>query len=198
MKSIERATRKHNWKMLVGHPPAQAVTFDPEPETVCFRGQTLAIVRHFFEISSQLGRLPSILGRDFLCARVTSQVIPSFEDQAVFVHDIRRALAELQQSDLQIVTLIGIYDLTHDEAAAMLHCSSGWVSQCFAEAIDTLTQVFLDRKLLSRDQPDRRQAQLKATARPQLPRKKPCASVQPERIAVGVAPHTRYHQPQVI
>jgi hypothetical protein len=35
---------------------------DPRPEILCYRGQTFAIVRHFFEISSQVGRLPSLLG----------------------------------------------------------------------------------------------------------------------------------------
>ena len=34
-------------KVSRNRPPEQAVAFDPEPETVCYRGQALAIVRHF-------------------------------------------------------------------------------------------------------------------------------------------------------
>ena len=57
---------------------------DPRPEILCYRGQTFAMVRHFFEISSQVGRLPSLLGREFFRARVSHRAIPSFEDQVVF------------------------------------------------------------------------------------------------------------------
>src|ERR1017187_1765814 len=57
---------------------------DPRPEILCYRGQTFALGRHFFEISSQVGRLPSLLGREFFRARVSHRAIPSFEDQVVF------------------------------------------------------------------------------------------------------------------
>ena len=41
------------------------------PDALFFRSQTLAIVRHFFEIACQIGRLPSILGREFFRAKVS-------------------------------------------------------------------------------------------------------------------------------
>src|SRR5664279_643527 len=43
-----------------------------------FRSQALGIVRHFFEIASQIGRLPSIMGREFFRAKVSHHAIPSF------------------------------------------------------------------------------------------------------------------------
>lgn len=155
---------------------------DPEPETVCFRGQTLAIVRHFFELSCQLGRLPSILGREFFRARVTYRGVPSFEEQVVFVHDVEHALLSLSGEEREILTMVGIYDIDYDDAAAMLRCSRGWISQRYSEALDRLTQIFLDRGLIKRDQPDRRQVQLASTkpANRIAPRKKPCDSVETE------------------
>ncbi len=67
-------------------PPATpAEESDPRPEMICFRGQTLAMVRHYFELSSQLGRLPSLMGREFFRAKVSHHAIPSFEEHAVFV-----------------------------------------------------------------------------------------------------------------
>jgi AraC-like DNA-binding protein len=160
-------------------PPPQAVAFDPEPETVCYRGQTLAIIRHFFEVSCQLGRLPSILGREFFRAKVSHHAIPSFEDQALFSHDVRQSLTKLGASELEVLTLIGLYDLNLDEAAEVLHCSSGYLSQRFAEALGRLTQIFLDSGVLRRDRPDRRQTQMKDRKLPTslLPPKKPCAVV---------------------
>src|SRR5450755_4056515 len=108
-----------------------------------FRGQTLAIVRHFFEMSCQLGRLPSILGREFFRAKVSHHAIPSFEDQALFSHDVQHSLMKLGASELEVLTLVGLYDLNLDEAARVLHCSAGYLSQRFAEALAHLTQIFL-------------------------------------------------------
>jgi AraC-like DNA-binding protein len=160
------------------HPPVQAIAFDPEPEMVCYRGQTMAIVRHFFEMSCQLGRLPSILGREFFRAKVSHHSIPSFEDQALFSHDVRQSLARLERQEMEVLTLIGLYDLTLEEAARMLGCSPSYLSQRFAEAVAHLTQIFLDNRVLRRDRPDRRQAQMKGRKLPpsELPPKKPCGS----------------------
>jgi DNA-directed RNA polymerase specialized sigma24 family protein len=166
-------------KVTRNRPPEQAVAFDPEPEAVCYRGQTLAIVRHFFEMSSQLGRLPSILGREFFRAKVSHHSIPSFEDQALFAHDIRQSLTKLDEQEMDVLTLVGLYDLNLDEAAEILHWSAGYISQRFSEALAHLTQIFLDSGVLQRDRPDRRQAQMKGRKLPAsaLPSKKPCGSV---------------------
>ena len=99
---------------------------DPRPEMLCYRGQTLAIVRHFFEISSQVGRLPSLLGREFFRARVSHHAIPSFEEQAVFVRDIELCLARLSDEHAEMITLVGLYSFSRDEVAEMLRCSKVW------------------------------------------------------------------------
>lgn len=148
-------------KAALRTPPKWAVVFDPEPETICYRGQTLAIVRHYFEMSCQLGRLPSILGREFFRAKVSHHAIPSFEDQALFAHDVEQALLKLEDEDLQILTLVGFYDLTLQEVAMMLGRSEGCISQHYGEAVARLTQIFLDSGVLQRERPDRRQAQMK-------------------------------------
>lgn len=160
-------------------PPEQAVAFEPEPETVCYRGQALAIVRHFFEMSCQLGRLPSILGREFFRAKVSHHAIPSFEDQALFTHDIEQSLRKLDKDEMHVLTLVGLYDMNLDEAAEILHWSAGYISLRFAEALARLTQVFLETGVLRRDRPDRRQVQMKGRKLPPsaLPPKKPCTSV---------------------
>lgn len=173
-----RLYAQRGWAVLSGSDPEPAY-LDPEPETICYRGQTLAMVRHFFEISSQLGRLPSIVGREFFRAKVSHRGIPSFEDQAVFSHDVEQALLKLDDEAIDVITLVGLYDLTQKETAVMLHRSEGCISQRYAEALAQLTQIFLDNGLLRRNQPDRRQAQMKRRKLPveALPRKKPCGSV---------------------
>ncbi len=130
---------------------------DPRPEISCYRGQTLAIVRHFFEISSQVGRLPSLLGREFFRARVSHHAIPSFEDQAVFVRDVELCFARLSEAHAEMITLVGLYSFSRDEVAEMLRCSKSWVSNRVAEALDALSEIFLQARLLREDRPDRRQ-----------------------------------------
>jgi len=133
---------------------------DPRPEILCYRGQTFAIVRHFFEISSQVGRLPSLLGREFFRARVTHHAIPSFEDQAVFVRDVELCFARLSESHAEMITLVALFSFSRDEVAEMLRASRTWVNHRVAEALDALSEIFLQARLLREDRPDRRQSQV--------------------------------------
>jgi hypothetical protein len=134
--------------------------FDPRPEILCYRGQTFAMVRHFFEISSQVGRLPSLLGREFFRARVSHRAIPSFEDQVVFVRDVELCFARLSEQHAEMITLVGLYSFSRDEVAEMLRCSKAWVNNHVAEALDALSEIFLQAGLLREDCPDRRQIQV--------------------------------------
>jgi hypothetical protein len=155
---------------------------DPRPEMLCFRGQTMAIMRHFFEISSQIGRLPSLLGREFFRAKVSHHAIPSFEEQAVFVRDVELCLERLSDEHAEMITLLGLYDFSREEIAAMLHYSRTWVSMRAAEALDTLSEIFLLAGILREDRPDRRQCQVGDQSVPvdmaAMWEKKACASVE--------------------
>jgi hypothetical protein len=140
--------------------PPELPEIDPRPEMLCFRGQTFALVRHFFELSCQAGRLPSPLGRELFRSRVSHHAIPSFEEQVVFVRDVELCLAKLSEQHSEIITLVGLYDFTHDEVGEMLRCSKAWITQRFAEAIDSLSEILLEAGLLSEGHPDRRQHQV--------------------------------------
>lgn len=146
-----------------------------------YRGQTMAIVRHFFEMSCQIGRLPSILGREFFRARVSHHAIPSFEDQVVFVHDVERALARLTPQDTEVISMVGLYHYSLDEVAKLTGRCRTTVVERFSDAVDRLAEIFLTSGLLKVDQPDRHVRQfsseqpLRGTR--SLPPKKPAASV---------------------
>jgi len=155
---------------------------DPRPEMLCFRGQTLAIMRHFFELSSQVGRLPSLLGREFFRAKVSHHAIPSFEEQAVFVRDVELCLERLSDDHAEMIQLIGLYDFSREEIAAMLRCSRTWVACRVAKALDSLSEIFLGAGILRESHPDRRQRQVTDRSIPADvvagDWKKPCASVE--------------------
>jgi hypothetical protein len=133
--------------------------WEPESraEMVCFRGQTLALARHFFEISCQVGRLPSLLGREFFRAKVTHHAIPSFEEQAVFIRDLEICLLRLSDEHVEMITLIGLYDFSRNEIADLLRRSRGWVNEHVAAAADALSEIFLEAGILHEQRPDRRQ-----------------------------------------
>lgn len=150
-----------------GHPTVEdGDEIDPRPEILCYRGQTFAIVRHFFEISSQVGRLPSLLGREFFRARVTHHAIPSFEDQVVFVRDVELCFARLSEPHAEMITLVALYSFSRDEVAVMLRASKTWVNHRVAEALDALGEIFLQAHLLRQDRPDRRQCQVTSRSIP--------------------------------
>jgi sigma-70-like protein len=170
--------------LLIDCCKAEVTTVDdeaePRPEMLCLRGQTLALIRHFFEISSQVGRVSSLLGREFFRSRVSHHAIPSFEEQAVFVRDVELCLAKLNCRRTEVLTLLGLYDYSYDEVSQMLQCSRTRVREWFNEALDTLSEVFLNAGLLRENNPDRRQRQVmrgKQPAEAVYLRRKPPGSV---------------------
>jgi AraC-like DNA-binding protein len=177
----------HRAKLLLVEPSGADSDNDPRPEMLCFRGQTLALVRHFFEISSQVGRVSSLLGREFFRSRVSHHANPSFEEQAVFVRDVELCLEKLGRDHREVLTLLGLYDYSYDEVSQMLHCSRTLVRQWFNEALDCLSEIFLKAGLLREDRPDKHQRQF---SRRSIPvdtvgsRRKPPQSV---RLAPAVA-----------
>lgn len=150
-------------------------------DVLFFRSQTLAIIRHFFEIASQIGRLPSILGREFFRAKVSHHAIPSFEEQAVFVHDVERAIERLSEQDAEVIALVGLFHYSLDDVAMMLGRSRTTVVQRFADSVDHLAEMFLETGLLREDRPDRRLRRFPAEESPpqeaKVPPRKPAASV---------------------
>jgi hypothetical protein len=204
MRRSQLAARKVKLLLLVPHdnPPADELDLlDPRPEMICFRGQTLALVRHFFEISSQMGRISSLLGREFFRSRVSHHAIPSFEEQAVFARDVELCLERLNKDNAEIITLMGLYDLSDEEVAAMIHSSRTYVREWFAEAVDSLSEIFLAAGLLSENHPDRRQRQpMEQSALQDVvgSRRKPPQSVRLAELRTAVAkPIPRKHEPQL-
>ena len=154
---------------------------DPRPEIVCYRGQALAIMRHFFELSCQVGRLPSLLCREFFRAKVSHHAIPSFEEQVVFVRDVELCLERLSDQHAEMIQLIGLYDFSVEEIAAMLRRGRTWVYERVAEAVDALAEIFLQAGLLKANRPDRRQCQVTNRSIPAdvaAGVRKPCAAAE--------------------
>ena len=113
-----------------------------------YRDRTRALLRRYFRMSIELGRLPSLVGREFFRARVTSYRLHTFEDAVIFVHDIETCLQRLDQFSQQLIARIVFQDYTLEEAAALLGCGRRTVVRRYPRALDRLSELFLEAELL--------------------------------------------------
>jgi hypothetical protein len=93
-----------------------------DPDLWLYREPTQALLRRYHRFSMEVGRLPSLLGREFFRTRVTSYRAGTFEDAVIFVHDVARGLAKLDSFDHKLIARIVLQDYTHNETARLLGC----------------------------------------------------------------------------
>ena len=113
-----------------------------------YRDRTRAILRRYFRMSIELGRLPSLVGREFFRSRVTSYRMHTFEDAVIFVHDTERCLERLDPFSQQLIARIIFQDYTLEETAALVGCGRRTVVRRYPQALDRLSELFLKAELL--------------------------------------------------
>ncbi|MCI0355402.1 MAG: ECF-type sigma factor [Acidobacteria bacterium] len=121
----------------------------PREELPLYRGRTVALLRRYFRMSIDLGRLPSIVGREFFRPRTTGYRVATFEDAVIFVHDMERCLEELDAFSQKLIARVTFQEFTHEEAAQQLGCARRTVLRRYAEALDRLAEMLLERELLA-------------------------------------------------
>ena len=102
----------------------------------------------YLHMSIEVGRLPSILGREFFRAHVTCYRVSTFEDAVIFVHDVDRSLHELDEFSQQLIARVVLQEYTQEEAAQLLGCARKTVSRCLPAALDKLSEIFLAKGML--------------------------------------------------
>jgi len=118
------------------------------PELHLYRDRTRAILRRYFRMSIELGRLPSLVGREFFRSRVTSYRMHTFEDAVIFVHDTETCLGRLDPLSQQLIARIVFQDYTLEETAALVGCGRRTVVRRYPRALDRLSELFLEAELL--------------------------------------------------
>jgi hypothetical protein len=66
-----------------------------DPDLWLNRERTIALLKRYLRISIEVGRLPSLLGRELFRSKVTSYRMSSFEDAVIFEHEVERALDQV-------------------------------------------------------------------------------------------------------
>src|SRR5277367_2294179 len=72
--------------------PPSVLFGETEIDLWSYRSRTMALLRRYARASVEVGRLPSLLGREFFRSRVTSYSMRNFEDTMVFVTDMEHTL----------------------------------------------------------------------------------------------------------
>jgi hypothetical protein len=121
-----------------------------DPTLCLYRGRTIAMLKRYLRQSIEVGRMPSLLGREIFRSKITAYRATSFEDSVIFVHDVEKCLEQLDAFEKRLIATIVLQEYTHDEAAVRLHCWRRTVGRRFPEAIDRLSELFLKGGLLHR------------------------------------------------
>lgn len=123
---------------------------DEDPDLWLYRERTAALLKRYLRISIEVGRLPSILGRELFRSKVTSYRMSSFEDAVIFVHDVERILDRLDVFSRSVIGAVLFQEYTQEEAAAELGCARRTICRALPEALDLVSEMFLLGGLLNR------------------------------------------------
>ena len=126
-----------------------------DPDLWLYRERTIALLKRYLRISLEVGRLPSLLGRELFRSKVTSYRMSSFEDAVIFVHDVEHALDRLDNFGKDLVAVIIFQDYSQDEAAEILRRARRTVCREFPETVDKISELSLEGGLLNRLPPRR-------------------------------------------
>ncbi len=119
------------------------VSCGDDPDVWLYRGRTVSLLNRYLRQSVEVGRLPSLLGREFFRSKVSHCRVSTFEDSVIFVHDMDRCLEQLDEFELMLIATVIFQDYTQDEAAVHLHCQRRTIGRRFHEGLDKLSELLL-------------------------------------------------------
>jgi hypothetical protein len=120
-----------------------------DPDLWLYRDRTVALLRRYMRLSIEVGRMPSLLGREFFRSRVTSYGASTFEDSVIFVHDMERSLEELNEFEGKLIGKIVLQQYSKEEAGRLLGCGYRTVERLFPDALDRVSEILLRRQILT-------------------------------------------------
>ncbi len=128
----------------------QVVDEDREREQRIYRGRTVAMLRRYMRFSIETGRLPSLLGREFFRAKVTSYTVVTFEDRVIFVHDMEKCLERLDEFSKQLIARHILQEHDRWATAKLLHCNEKTVRRYTPLVLDLLSEILIEVGLMER------------------------------------------------
>jgi sigma-70-like protein len=123
-------------------PPTDAGDLGP------YRDRTVALLKRYARTSVEVGRLPSLLGREFFRSRITSYSMMSFEDIVIFVLDVEMALDRLNPLQRRLIAMSVLEEYSFPEVARLIPCPLRTVERELPDALDDLSRWFLEGGLI--------------------------------------------------
>ena len=118
------------------------------PELAFYRKYTEGLLRRYVKMAMEAGRAPSLLGREMFRGKVTNYKVHGFDDVVIFVHDVERCLTKLDAEQQLIIERVAMQEYTLGEAAGLVGLPLRTLIRRYGDALDELTEVFLERRLL--------------------------------------------------
>ena len=150
--NVQQRKRPHCFRLVKAAPAPLGMPKTERPEDrelVFYREYTEAMLRRYLTISMEVGRVPSMLGRELFRGNVSSyNNVQAFDDAVIFVIDVEKCLQALAPGLRHLIRRIAIEGYTQQEAAALSGISLRTVTRRYPEGIDKLTRLFLDGKIL--------------------------------------------------
>lgn len=115
-----------------------------------YRRRTVSMLRRYLRFSIETGRLPSVLGREFFRAKVTSYRAGTFEDRVIFVHDMETCLERLDEFSRQLIARHILQEHDQEATARLLHCGVRTVRTYVPIALDMLSEILVELGLMER------------------------------------------------
>ncbi len=137
------------WNLMAEADQPPSVVFgETEVDLWPYRSRTVALLRRYARASVEVGRLPSLLGREFFRTRVTSYTMRNFEDVVIFVADMEQALERLEASEKKLLAMNVLEEYTVDEVARLLGGTPRSVRRHLQDALDQLSRILLSVGLM--------------------------------------------------
>ena len=128
--------------------PPSVVFGETEMDLWPYRRRTVALLRRYARASIEVGRLPSLLGREFFRSRVTSYTMRNFEEVVIFVADMERAIEKLSAIEKKMLAMNVLEEYSIDEVARLLGCTPRNVRRLLQDALDQLSRILLAGNLM--------------------------------------------------
>ena len=130
--------------------PQRELAAGRDPTLPFYRDRTAALLRRYMQISIEVGRMPSLLGREFFRTRVTSYRAHSFVDAVIFVLDIEHSLERITAVAKTLIGMLVLQEYSQEETAVILNRCRRTINHDYGEALDEVAEIFLQRGILER------------------------------------------------
>jgi hypothetical protein len=131
-------------------PPPSVLFGETEMELWPYRRRTVALLRRYARASVEVGRLPSLLGREFFRSRVTSYTMRNFEDVVIFVADMEKAIEKLSILEKKLLAMNVLEEYTIPEVARLLSWNQRMAERFIQDALDQLSRILLAGGLMEK------------------------------------------------